>query len=58
MRDGPATCFPGGHLELDDKGRRVDAQLVVIQWQNGTPVAVYPPEIATAPAVWPKGSAT
>ncbi len=55
MRDGPALCFPGGHLKFDDKGRRVDAQLVVIQWQNGRPLAVYPPEIATAPAVWPKG---
>jgi branched-chain amino acid transport system substrate-binding protein len=52
MRDGPALCFPGGHLKFDDKGRRVDAVLVIIQWQNGTPVAVYPPEIATAPAIW------
>jgi branched-chain amino acid transport system substrate-binding protein len=57
MRDGPALCFPGGHLKFDDKGRRVDAVLVIIQWQNGKPLAVYPPEIATAPAVWPKGSA-
>ena len=55
MRDGPALCFPGGHLKFDDKGRRVDAELVVIQWQNGKPLAVYPPEIATAPAIWPKG---
>jgi branched-chain amino acid transport system substrate-binding protein len=54
MRDGPALCFPGGHLKFDEKGRRIDAQLVVIQWQHGKPVAVYPPEIATAPAVWPK----
>jgi branched-chain amino acid transport system substrate-binding protein len=58
MHDGPALCFPGGHLKFDDKGRRVNAQLVVIQWQSGKPVAVYPPEIATAPAIWPKGSAT
>jgi len=58
MRDGPALCYPGGHLKFDDKGRRVDAQLVVIQWQSGKPVAVFPPEIATAPAIWPKGSAT
>jgi branched-chain amino acid transport system substrate-binding protein len=57
MRDGPALCFPGGHLKFDDKGRRVDAVLVIIQWQNGQPVAVYPPEIATAPPVWPKSSA-
>jgi branched-chain amino acid transport system substrate-binding protein len=52
MRDGPALCFPGGHLKFDDKGRRVDAQLVIIQWQDGEPRAVYPPEIATAAAIW------
>jgi branched-chain amino acid transport system substrate-binding protein len=57
MRDGPALCFPGGHLKFDEKGRRVDADLVIIQWQDGTPVAVYPPEIATAPAIWRKGAA-
>jgi branched-chain amino acid transport system substrate-binding protein len=57
MRDGPALYYPGGHLKFDDKGRRVDAQLVVIQWQDGKPVTVYPPEIATASAIWPKKSA-
>jgi branched-chain amino acid transport system substrate-binding protein len=57
MRDGPALCFPGGHLKFDDKGRRMDPQLVMIQWQGGKPLAVYPPELATAPAVWPKGGA-
>jgi hypothetical protein len=30
---------------------------VMIQWQGGKPLAVYPPELATAPAVWPKGGA-
>jgi branched-chain amino acid transport system substrate-binding protein len=55
LRDGPALCFPGGRLKFDEKGRRVDAQLVIIQWQNGTPVAVYPPEIATAQAIWAAG---
>jgi branched-chain amino acid transport system substrate-binding protein len=54
MRDGPALCFPGGRLRFDEKGRRLDAQLVMIQWQNAKPVAIYPPEIATAPALWPK----
>jgi branched-chain amino acid transport system substrate-binding protein len=57
MRDGPALCFPGGHLKFDEKGRRMDPQLVMIQWQGGKPLAVYPPELATAPAVWPKGGA-
>ncbi|MBS0639388.1 MAG: ABC transporter substrate-binding protein [Acetobacteraceae bacterium] len=58
LRDGPAKCFPGGRVKFDEKGRRVDPQLVIIQWQSGRPVAVFPPEIATAQAIWPKGSAS
>jgi branched-chain amino acid transport system substrate-binding protein len=54
MRDGPALFFPGHHLKFDDKGRRVDAELAMIQWQNGQPVAIYPQEIAVAQAIWPK----
>ena len=54
MRDGPALFFPGHYLKFDDKGRRVDAVLAMIQWQNGRPVAIYPKEIAVAQAIWPK----
>ncbi len=54
MRDGPALFFPGHHLKFDDKGRRVDAMLAMIQWQNSKPVAIYPQEIAVASAIWPK----
>ncbi len=54
MRNGPALFFPGHHLKFDDKGRRVDAVLAMIQWQNGKPVAIYPQEIAVASAIWPK----
>ncbi len=54
MHDGPALFFPGHHLKFDDKGRRVDAKLAIIQWQSGRPVAIYPPEIASAAAKWPK----
>jgi branched-chain amino acid transport system substrate-binding protein len=54
MRDGPALFFPGHHLKFDEKGRRVDAVLAMIQWQNGTPVAIYPQEIAASSAIWPK----
>ncbi len=54
MHDGPALFFPGHHLKFDDKGRRVDAVLAMIQWQNGRPVAIYPEEIAVASAIWPK----
>ena len=52
MTDGPALLFPGHHLQFDDKGRRMDAQMVMIQWQNGKPVTIYPTDIAAAPAIW------
>jgi|HigsolmetaAR201D_1030396.scaffolds.fasta_scaffold00491_13 ABC-type branched-chain amino acid transport systems, periplasmic component len=53
LTDGPASYFPGGRVKFDEKGRRVDAGLVIVQWQNGVPVTVYPPELAVAKAFWP-----
>jgi branched-chain amino acid transport system substrate-binding protein len=49
---GPAQYFAGGHVKFDDKGRRVGAPLVIIQWQKGQPVTVYPPQSATAEPIW------
>lgn len=54
LHDGPALLSPGGHLKFDEKGRRVGAELVIIQWQAGKAVAVYPPSVATAAPIWPK----
>jgi branched-chain amino acid transport system substrate-binding protein len=51
---GPSEYFPGKVLKFDDKGRRVAAQVVIVQWQNGVPVSVGPPEFAVAKAIWPK----
>jgi branched-chain amino acid transport system substrate-binding protein len=56
MTDGPALFFPDGHLQYDDKGRRVGAQLCIVQWQKGRPTPVFPASIATADALWPKTS--
>jgi len=53
ITDGPAKFFPGSHLKFDDKGRRVDAQLVIVQWQDGKPVTVFPAEMAVAKPIWP-----
>jgi branched-chain amino acid transport system substrate-binding protein len=52
--DGPAKFFPGGRIRFDPSGRRIDASLLVIQWQKGVPVTVYPPAAAVAAPVWPK----
>ena len=49
---GAADYF-SGPLKWDERGRRVGASLVIAQWRNGQPVAVYPPSIATAKPVWP-----
>jgi branched-chain amino acid transport system substrate-binding protein len=52
--EGLAKYFPSRHLHFDAKGRLVDAQLVIIQWQGGMPKPIYPASIATAQPVWPK----
>jgi branched-chain amino acid transport system substrate-binding protein len=52
--EGPAKYFPGGRIKFDDKGRRVGADVVIVQWQNGVPVTVYPPESSVAQPIWPK----
>lgn len=54
LRDGPARFFPGGRVRFDEHGRRLDAPLLVIQWQNGVPVTVYPPSAAVADPIWPR----
>ena len=46
--------YPGGRVKFDDKGRRVGATLLIVQWQNGAPETVFPPANATAKPVWPK----
>jgi branched-chain amino acid transport system substrate-binding protein len=55
LDEGPSPYFPGGELKFDERGRRVGAGLTIIQWQDGVPVTVYPPELAVAEPIWPKG---
>ncbi|MBO0765150.1 MAG: ABC transporter substrate-binding protein [Hyphomicrobiaceae bacterium] len=54
MDGGPSKFYPGGRIKFDDKGRRVDAGLTIIQWQSGVPVTVFPPDLAMAQAIWSK----
>ena len=51
--DGPAELFPGRRIRFDEHGRRIDAELLVVQWQGGEPKTVYPPDAALAAPVWP-----
>ena len=54
LKDGPAKLFPDGRVKYDESGRRVGAELCIVQWQKGRPVAVHPESIAAAKAIWPK----
>src|SRR6266403_2559614 len=54
LKDGPAKLFPDGRIKYDESGRRVGAELCIVQWQKGRPVAVHQESIAVAKAVWPK----
>lgn len=51
---GAARYYSGGRIRFDDKGRRIDATLVILQWQKGVPHLIYPPELATVQAIWPR----
>jgi branched-chain amino acid transport system substrate-binding protein len=55
LRDeGPARFVPSRHLKFDEKGRLVDAELVIIQWQDGQPKAIFPKATASVEPIWPK----
>lgn len=54
LTSGPARFFPGQRIKFDAEGRRVGADMVIVQWQNGEPRTVYPPELATTTVLWPK----
>lgn len=54
LKDGAARFFPGGRVKFDASGRRENAGLLIVQWQNGVPLTVYPSGDAVAKPVWPK----
>ncbi len=50
--DQPEGQWPNGWgFRLDDRGQNTRARPVVLQWQAGRPVAVFPPEAAAATPV-------
>jgi branched-chain amino acid transport system substrate-binding protein len=53
LTDGPANYFPGGRIRFDEFGRRIDAELLVVQWQDGEPRTVFPEAAAVTAPVWP-----
>ncbi len=43
-----------GRLKFDENGRREGASLLIVQWENGVPLNVYPAKDALAPRAWLK----
>jgi branched-chain amino acid transport system substrate-binding protein len=53
ITSGPAAAalYPG-KIKYDERGRRLGATPVIVQWQNGEPFTVVPANIATRTLAW------
>jgi branched-chain amino acid transport system substrate-binding protein len=56
LKDSPANIAFPGPVKFDAAGHRIDAPLVMVQWQNGVPHTIFPADRATAEAKWPKST--
>ena len=55
LTSGPAAgAFLPGRIKFDERGRRVGAVPLIVQWQGGEPFTVVPAAVATRPIVWHK----
>jgi branched-chain amino acid transport system substrate-binding protein len=50
LTSGPAatTLYPG-RIRFDERGRRIGATPIIVQWQKGEPYTVVPTQVATRP---------
>ena len=48
LESGPAVAALNGTVQFDAKGARVNPPSLLLQWQNGVPVVVYPTDVAVA----------
>ncbi len=48
IESGQAVAALNGPVSFDAKGMRVNPPALLLQWQNGMPVVVYPPDVAIA----------
>jgi len=53
-KNGSGRFFPGGNgvMKFDDKGRRVGAEIMFVQWQGGEPLTVFPQASAVRTPIW------
>src|SRR5437660_4990922 len=55
LTSGPAaSSFYPNRIKFDERGRRVGATPLIVQWQGGQPFTVVPAAVATRPVVWHK----
>jgi len=50
---GASDYFAGERVRFDETGKRIDAEILVIQCQGGKPYTVYPDRDAMSDLVWP-----
>lgn len=54
LKTGPAAdIFPEHQIAFAANGRAKYDEAVLVQWQNGNPVTIYPLNLAGAKAIWP-----
>src|SRR2546427_263820 len=55
LTTGPAaSTLSPGRIRFDERGRRIGAVPLIVQWQNGGPFTAVPVNLATRPVVWHK----
>src|SRR2546428_653926 len=55
LGSGPAaSSFYPNRIKFDERGRRIGATPLIVQWQGGEPFTVVPAAVATRPIVWHK----
>jgi branched-chain amino acid transport system substrate-binding protein len=53
LTSGPATALVPGRIRYDERGRRVGATTIIVQWQGGEPFTIAPAEFAMRKPLWP-----
>src|SRR5213083_1181971 len=56
LTSGPAaSSFYPNRIKFDERGRRIGATPLIVQWQGGEPFTVVPTAVATRKLVWQAG---
>ncbi len=46
--------YAGGQVKFDERGRRIGANVYMVQWRDGIPEVVFPKDDAQVDPIWPK----